>query len=114
VYLTNMDLAHRAFLKKMQQIKKYMRKRGMSKDLIEKVVNYYDYLWSRQGALNEEEVLNELPPSLRQEVAIHINRVHIDAVPFLRNCDDSFKDLLGLSLRIRIFMRTDSKSRSVS
>jgi hypothetical protein len=104
-----MDLAQRAFRKKMQQIKKYMRKRGMEKDLIEKVVNFYDYLWSRQGALDEEAVLNELPPSLRQEVAFCINRVHIEAVPFLRTCDDSFKDLLGLSLRNRIFMPMDSK-----
>jgi hypothetical protein len=66
-----------------------MRERSLDDDLIEKVVNYYDYLWSRQGALDEEIILNELPPSLRQEVSVHINRYIIDSVPFFCNCENS-------------------------
>lgn len=86
-----------------------MRQRSLDDDLIEKVVNYYDYLWSRQGALDEEIILNELPPSLRQEVSIHINRYIIDSVPFFCDCENSFKNLIGLSLRIRVYMPMESK-----
>jgi len=81
----------------------------MDKDLIDKVVNYYEYLFSSKGTLDEESVLNELPLPLRQEVSMHVNRVHIDAVPFLSGCDNAVKELLCLSLRVRVFMPMDSE-----
>lgn len=110
-YLGNMDLAQRKFRKKVFRIKQYMRQRSMDKHLIEKVVDYYHYLWSRQGDMDEEEsCLDELPLTLRKEVSSHINRNHINAVPFLHGLEDSMKDALGLSLKSRIFVPLDSKS----
>ena len=108
-YLGNMDLGQRKFRKKIHRIKKYMRQRSIDKQLIEKVVNYYYYVWSRQGDMDEEEsYLNELPLTLRKEVSAHLNRVHINAVPFFNVLEDSMKDALGLALKSRIFMPNDN------
>jgi hypothetical protein len=109
-YLGNIGLAQRKFRKKIFRIKQYMRQRSMDRRLIEKVVNYYHYLWSRQGDMDEEEsCLDELPLTLRKEVSAHINRNHINAAPFLNGLENSMKDALGLSLKSRIFVPMDSK-----
>lgn len=82
----------------------------MDKELVEKVVNYYHYLWSRQGDMDKEEnCLEELPLTLRREVSFHVHREHINAVPFLSDLEEPVKDLLGLSLKSRIFMPTDGE-----
>lgn len=67
-------------------------------------MNYYDYLWSRQGAIDEMSVLNELPIPLRQEVLKHVNIAHIDALPFLQDSDTTMKNLLSSVMKPRVFM----------
>jgi len=107
-YLSNLNLATRAHRQRIALAKQYMKHCSMDDILIERVMNYYDYVWSRQGAIDEESILNELPGPLRQNVAIFVNQVHIDAAPFFTVCDDAIKELLVAILKPRVFMPLDS------
>jgi voltage-gated potassium channel len=106
-YLGSLNLDVVSHEKKLLLAKTYMRNSDVDKDLVDKVMNFYDYLWSRQGTIDEETIMNELPGSLRQRVAMFVNSIHIEAVPFLSLSDDSTKELLLSLLKPRVFMPND-------
>ncbi len=45
----------------------------MSKDLEQRVIHWFDYLWSNKQSLEEENVLGILPDKLKAEIAIHVH-----------------------------------------
>ena len=49
----------------------------MGKDLENRVIKWFDYLWSNKQAMHEETVLAMLPDKLKAEIAIH---VHLDTL----------------------------------
>jgi CRP-like cAMP-binding protein len=106
-YLGNMNGAEKVYRKKLSRIKQYMRHRSLRKELIDRVVNYYEYLWSRQGSIDEEEIMNELPLPLRQSVAIYINKTNMSSALF-QFCDDSLKEFIASALKPRIFLPSDT------
>ena len=106
-YLANVNLTRKNYRRKLGAAKSYMKHCMMDKGLINRVTSYYDYLWSRQDAIDEESIMNEFPWPLRQQVAIHLHRIQIDAVPFFENCEDSVKQLIVSILKPRIFMPMD-------
>lgn len=106
-YLGNMNGAEKIYRKRLSRIKQYMRHRSIRKELIDRVVNYCEYLWSRQGSIDEEEIMNELPLPLRQSVAIYINKTNMSSSLF-QYCDDSLKESIALALKPRIFLPSDT------
>ena len=62
--ITNMNAARTEFQNKMDGIKQYMEFRKVSKDLEDRVIKWFDYLWSNKQSLNEEEILGTLPDKL--------------------------------------------------
>lgn len=105
-YLGNLNVAERSYRKKISRVKQYLRHRSVRKPIIDRVVSYYEYLWSRQGSIDEEEIMNELPLPLRQSVAIHVNQCHISSYLF-NYCDDSTRVAIALNLKPKIFLPTD-------
>jgi CRP-like cAMP-binding protein len=106
-YLGNMNGAEKIHRKNLSRVKQYMRHRSIRKELIDRVVSYHEYLWSRQGSIDEDEIMNELPLPLRQSVAIYINKKNIISSPF-QYCDDSLKESIALAMKPRIFLPTDT------
>lgn len=50
-----------------------MEYRKVSKDLEQRVIHWFDYLWSNKQSLEEENVLGILPDKLKAEIAIHVH-----------------------------------------
>jgi len=73
--------------------------------VLDKVARFYDYHWSCQGGVMEQEVMEELPNSLRNSVSSHINGTMIDSLSMLvplclLSTDDFFGEscLIGSTL----------------
>ena len=65
----------------------------MDQALVQRVLRFYDYLWCRQGGVDEEAVMDELPGPIRKRVVMHVNGTIIDSVPFFALCADTAKQL---------------------
>ena len=101
------NLAQKNHRKKLQIVRRYMRKSNLDASLVDKTMRYYDYLFSRQGGVDEEAIVDELPGPLRQGLAMHVNGTSIDAVPFFSLCDDTTKQLIVSILKPRVFLPDD-------
>jgi cyclic nucleotide gated channel alpha 3 len=47
----------------------------VGKDLENRVIKWFDYLWSNKQSMDEESVLGMLPDKLKAEIAIHVHLV---------------------------------------
>jgi hypothetical protein len=50
-------------------------------------MKHYEFVWKRSTVYDETEILNELPRTLRSEVALHVHDPVIQSVRFLRELD---------------------------
>ena len=66
----------------MDAIKQYMVFRKVGKDLENRVIKWFDYLWSNKQSMDEESVLGMLPDKLKAEIAIHVHLVR-DVILYL-------------------------------
>ena len=81
----------------------YMVFRKVGKDLENRVIKWFDYLWSNKQSMDEESVLGMLPDKLKAEIAIH---VHLDTLKKVRIFQDTEKGLLvDLVLKLKLQVR---------
>src|SRR5689334_7612102 len=103
------------YREKIDSVTTYMRYKGIPNNLQARIHDYYDYLWSRQkglrsfnsisnycSGLDEDDILSDLPPSLRTEVALFLNREVIQKVPFFKNASESFISVLVRLLKPQV------------
>ncbi|XP_022695007.1 cyclic nucleotide-gated cation channel alpha-3-like isoform X2 [Varroa jacobsoni] len=75
--ITNINAARAEFQQKMDSIKQYMEFRKVSKELENRVIKWFDYLWTNKQSLDEDRITSVLPDKLKAEIAIH---VHLDTL----------------------------------
>nr|XP_046262174.1 cyclic nucleotide-gated cation channel-like isoform X2 [Scatophagus argus] len=75
--ISNMNATRAAFQSRVDSLKHYMHFRRVSKVLEQRVIRWFDYLWTNQKTVDEQEVLRSLPNKLRAEIAIN---VHLDTL----------------------------------
>ena len=63
--ITNMNASRADFRNKMDAIKQYMSFRKVGKDLEQRVIKWFDYLWSNKQSMDEQSVLEMLPDKLK-------------------------------------------------
>eukprot|EP00592_Proboscia_alata_P010539 CAMPEP_0194364498 /NCGR_PEP_ID=MMETSP0174-20130528/12409_1 /TAXON_ID=216777 /ORGANISM="Proboscia alata, Strain PI-D3" /LENGTH=2019 /DNA_ID=CAMNT_0039138563 /DNA_START=856 /DNA_END=6918 /DNA_ORIENTATION=- len=107
-YMGNLNMAVTIHKQKIGKIRSYMRKSHLEFSLIDKVLRFYDYLWSRQGGIDEQGILDELPGPIRQRVAIYVNGGPINSIPFFSSCDEGIKEHLVSLLKPRVFLPNDT------
>eukprot|EP01114_Cavostelium_apophysatum_P007490 TRINITY_DN1959_c0_g1_i2.p1 TRINITY_DN1959_c0_g1~~TRINITY_DN1959_c0_g1_i2.p1 ORF type:complete len:732 (+),score=190.57 TRINITY_DN1959_c0_g1_i2:112-2307(+) len=95
------------FRTRMANINLYMKNKRLPGTLTEKVRNYYNHLWSRQGGIEDDSILSELPTRLRTEVSLHINGDIIAKVPFFKDCNPGFINSVVQLLRPEIYTPND-------
>ena len=72
---SNLTVVTDTFYSRMDAIKQYMVFRKVGKDLENRVIKWFDYLWSNKQSMDEESVLGMLPDKLKAEIAIHVHLV---------------------------------------
>ncbi len=86
--ISGMQQVSNAYKTKMNDLSAMMEKKEYPKHLHGRILHYYDYMWSRQGGMQEEHILDELPAPLRRKVAMAINGHTLKNIPFF-NCEDT-------------------------
>lgn len=88
--ITNLDVARAQFVKKIESVKSYLNNKRIPKDLQEKVLSYYHYLWDKKRSVAEESPISDLPPSLSLEVMLYLNRDMLMRVDLFKNAEENF------------------------
>ena len=85
--ITNMNAARTEFQMRMDGVKRYLEFRKVNQDLEQRVIKWFDYIWSHKKTLDEKSILSTLSDKLKAEIAINVHfdtlkKVHIFQVNF--------------------------------
>ena len=105
--ITNMNAARAEFQAQMDSVKQYMKFRHVTKDLENRVIKWFDYLWSNKQSLNEESVTAILPDKLKAEIAINVHLQALRRVQLFQDCEPGLLVELILKLRLQVFSPGD-------
>ncbi|CAL8351761.1 unnamed protein product [Boreogadus saida] len=105
--ISNMNAAQAQFQSRIDNIKQYMQVRKVSKDLEDRVIKWFDYLWNNGKAQDEREVLRYLPDKLKAELAIQVHMDTLKKVRIFADCEAGLLIELVLKLRPQVFSPND-------
>ncbi|KAK0135186.1 cGMP-gated cation channel alpha-1 [Merluccius polli] len=105
--ISNMNAAQAQFQSRIDNIKQYMQVRKVSKDLEDRVIKWFDYLWNNGKAQDEREVLRYLPDKLKAEIAIQVHMDTLKKVRIFADCEAGLLIELVLKLRPQVFSPGD-------
>ena len=83
--VSNLNQAQTSHRAKISRVRDLLVRRNYSSVQSFRVLRYYNYIWSRQGGIDEVSILNELPGPLRQRVALAIAGKTLTSLPFFSN-----------------------------
>ena len=81
--------------------------RKVSKELEDRVIKWFDYLWNNGKAQDEREVLRYLPDKLKAELAIQVHMDTLKKVRIFADCEAGLLIELVLKLRPQVFSPGD-------
>ncbi|KAG7484169.1 hypothetical protein MATL_G00046370 [Megalops atlanticus] len=105
--ISNMNATRAEFQARIDAIKHYMQFRKVSKELETRVIKWFDYLWTNKKAVDEQEVLKNLPNKLRAEIAINVHLETLKKVRIFQDCEAGLLVELVLKLRPQVFSPGD-------
>ncbi|KAF7205974.1 cyclic nucleotide gated channel subunit alpha 2b [Nothobranchius furzeri] len=105
--ISNMNATRAEFQARIDAIKHYMHFRKVSKELESRVITWFDYLWTNKKAVDEQEVLKNLPNKLRAEIAINVHLDTLKKVRIFQDCEAGLLVELVLKLRPQVFSPGD-------
>ncbi|CAL8362539.1 unnamed protein product [Lota lota] len=105
--IANMNATRAEFQARIDAIKHYMHFRRVSKELEGRVIKWFDYLWTNKKAVDEHEVLKNLPNKLRAEIAINVHLLTLKKVRIFQDCEAGLLVELVLKLRPQVYSPGD-------
>ncbi|XP_017278598.1 cyclic nucleotide-gated cation channel [Kryptolebias marmoratus] len=105
--ISNMNATRATFQTRVDALKHYMHFRHVSKVLEQRVIRWFDYLWTNQKTIDEQEVLRSLPNKLRAEIAINVHLDTLKKVRIFQDCEAGLLVELVLKLRPQVFSPGD-------
>lgn len=105
--ITNMNAARAEFQHKMDSVKQWMKFRKVNKELEDRIIKWFDYLWANRQTLDEEAVTSILPDRLKAETAIHVHLETLKRVQLFQDCEPGLLVQLVLKLRLQVFSPGD-------
>ena len=100
--LNNLDPLRSAHLQQRERLSAFMHYRALPRPLQQRVHDYFDHLWEQRAVSDEDATLAELPPALREAVALHLRRDLVRHVPLFRDAPDAF--VRDVALRMTSFV----------
>ena len=105
--ITNMNVRRTEFNSRLDNMKQYMRYRNVGKDLQGRVIKWFDYLWTNNHSLDEQEILQSLPDKLKAEIAIHVHFETLRQVAIFEECEAGLLEELVLKLKPQVYSPGD-------
>ncbi|KTF78409.1 hypothetical protein cypCar_00039397 [Cyprinus carpio] len=84
-----------------------MQFRKVSKELEARVIKWFDYLWTNKKAIDEQDVLKNLPNKLLAEIAINVHLDTLKKVCIFQDCEAGLLVKLVLKLQPQVFSPRD-------
>jgi cyclic nucleotide gated channel alpha 3 len=97
--VANLGAARKEFQSKLDSVKTYMHIRSVPLILQERVIRWFDYLWSNARSTDDNHVLSLLPYKLHAEIAIHVHLDTLKRVEIFQNTEVGFLNELVLRLK---------------
>lgn len=88
--IANLDVARAEFIKKIESVRIYLNNKSIPKDMQEKILSYYYYIWDKKKNISDENPLSDLPMSLSLEIMLYLNRDMLMKVDLFKNAEDLF------------------------
>lgn len=101
--IDNMQKNRTKFQNKMDNIKRYMKTTRVPENLQERVIKWFDYLWSYGHPVDEQQALDSLPDKLKAEIGIHVHFETLKKVDFFTDCDQGLLWEIVLRLRSQVY-----------
>jgi len=95
------------FKRKMNTLREFMIQKKFPSNLSEKILHYYDYMWSRQGGVDDTTVVNDLPPVLRAEMAAVNEGKVISSAEFLEGISTELLNGIMALSKLEVFLPGD-------
>ena len=105
--ISNIDVAKTQYREKLDRVNAFMKNRDIPSHLRKKIGNYYTYLWETRRGYDEVAILEELPFSLRESVALYLNKEIIEKVPLFEKAGDALLRDIIVNLQPVIFTPGD-------
>merc|ERR1719468_145485 len=84
-----------------------MNFRKVGKELENRVIKWFDYLWTNEHSLDEQSVLEMPPDKLKAEIAIHVHLDTLKKVRIFQDCEKGLLIDLVLKLKLKVFSPGD-------
>ncbi|KAL0040935.1 hypothetical protein WJX79_010523 [Trebouxia sp. C0005] len=105
--LIHLNAAHSEYTAKMTALSQYMMENNLPQELRQRIRDSYEARWKAEKHFDEDQILNEMPGSLRIEVCMHTCAELIASVPFLEDAEDDFVRYLVTQLHPTVYLRND-------
>lgn len=105
--LTRVDMAKAQYLATLERLTGFLRYRRIPAALQRHIYDYYKYLWEHRMGYDERSLLEDLPPTLRQELSLVLKSDLIEKVPFLEGASRELVNDLCKELEPVVFTPGD-------
>ncbi|XP_058470654.1 cyclic nucleotide-gated cation channel alpha-4 [Solea solea] len=91
------------FFPNHELVKAYLRSHHISKELRQRIDDWYQHLHINKKIMRENEILEQLPLHLRTEIAVSVHLPILSKVTIFQNCEKSLLEELVLKLTPQVF-----------
>jgi voltage-gated potassium channel len=105
--ISQRDLSKSRHKEKLNHINAFLKYKNIPIDIQERIRTYYDYLWESKLIFKESELINELPGSIKTEIALFLNRNLIRKVPLFQKASKAFITEIALALQPQVYIPGD-------
>ena len=105
--IKNFQANETKFKSQLDTVKQYMNFRRVDRKLERKIIHWFDYIWDNQKSIDEQALIDILPPKLRAEIALHIHVETLKRVAIFSDCEPGFLIELVLKLKPEVFSPGD-------
>ncbi|CDQ91301.1 unnamed protein product [Oncorhynchus mykiss] len=101
--ITNLRDRDNVFFPNHELVKGYLRNRYISKELRNRVNDWYQHLYINRKITRENEILQQLPVQLQTEIAVSVHLPTLSKVTIFQNCETSLLEELVLKLIPQVY-----------
>ncbi|XP_026232714.1 cyclic nucleotide-gated cation channel alpha-4, partial [Anabas testudineus] len=101
--VTNLRDRDNIFFPNHELVRAYLRSHHVSKELRQRIDNWYQHLHINKKIIRENEILQQVPVYLRTEIAVSVHLPTLSKVTIFQNCDKSLLEELVLKLTPQVF-----------
>ncbi|XP_012723918.3 cyclic nucleotide-gated cation channel alpha-4 [Fundulus heteroclitus] len=101
--ITSLRDRDNVFFPNHELVKAYLRSHHISKELRQRIDNWYQHLHINKKIMRENEILQQLPLHMRTEIAVSVHLPTLTKVTIFQNCETSLLEELVLKLTPQVF-----------